>query len=264
MNLFLKLEQYRSRVFFLFLVCAVVGYFGKDNFKSSAIPEMVPEVFTEPIQMPVVSKDPIRFEKDGFSYTLTPLYNYTISGLVVHRMDYDVWYSLSRTDKTFTTDVCMLWGDNIKTGAYKNETLKIDQDFRFCLFNYQSGPPLKNEALSNNHLIIRDADVKRINNEISPGDQIRITGKLVNVRAVSEGEPGKYEPKTAEWTTSTTRLDSSGGACEILYVEKIEILKKGNAPYHTLYNIGKDGVLLVILWLFVQFIRSVILTRRGM
>lgn len=255
MNVFSKIERYRFRLFLLFLLFLVVGYFGKGNFKSAG--DFDPAVFHDPIQNPVVAKDPIVFEKDGFSYKLTPLYDYKISGLVVHRMDYDTWYSLSRTDKTFTTDFCMLWGENIKNGAFKNETLSVDQDFRFCLFTYWGGTPIGNEQFSNNHLIIRNPAVKKTSDEISPGDQISITGKLVNVSAVSTGNTEKYEPKTANWTTSARRDDTDGGACEILYVEKMEILKKGNVIYHAAYNIGKYGAWVVVFWFFSQLLFSV-------
>jgi len=257
MNLFLKIGQYRTRLFLLFLLFLLIGYFGKGSYKS--ITDIRPEVLVEPVQTQVTPKTPIEFQKDGFSYTLTPLFDYRISGLVVHRMDYNKWYSLSRTDKTFTTDLCMVWGDNIKSGAYKNKSLSIKQDFRFCLFSYWGGTPIKNEQLSNNHLIIRNSDVKKISEGISAGDQIRITGKLVNVHTDVIGTAGTYEPKVADWTTSITRADASGGACEIIYVENIEILKKGNVIYHTVYNIGKYGIMMVFFWYFLEMFRFVFL-----
>ncbi|MFA5831425.1 MAG: hypothetical protein WC878_06345 [Candidatus Paceibacterota bacterium] len=263
MNAILKLEKYRSRLFFLFLLFLVVGFLGKDNYKNIIPDEANPEIFRDPVQTSVASATPIEFQKDGFSYKLTPLYDYRISGLAVHRLDYDNWYSLSRTDETFTTDICMLWGENLKSGAYKNKTLTIDQDFRFCLFSYWGGQPINNDQFSNNHLIIRNEEIKKINAEISPGDQIRITGKLVNVEAYSLGKVKKYEPTKAKWTTSTTRNDSGAGACEIVYVEKIEILKKGNIAYHMLYRIVKYGISFIILWIFAQFIRYVFLVKRN-
>ena len=260
---FVKLERYRSRLFFLFLSCLIIGFFGKDNYKTIIPDEAMPEIFRDPIQTPIVSAIPIKFQKDGFSYMLTPLYDYQISGLAVHRLDYDNWYSLSRTDKTFTTDICLLWGENLKSGAYKNKTLKIDQDFRFCLFSHWGGQPINNDQFSNNHLIIRDEEIKKINADISPGDQIRITGKLVNVHVDAIGEIKKYEPKQADWKTSTTRNDAGAGACEIVYVEKVEILKKGNIAYRALYHIGKYGISFIVVWIFAQFIRYVFLTRRN-
>jgi hypothetical protein len=263
MNIFLKMQRFRSRLFLLFLVLLTVGFFGKDNFKNVPISDMSSPVFSDPVQTPAADKAPIKFEKDGFSFTLTPLYNYQISGLVVHRMDYNKWYSLSRTDKTFTTDVCMLWGDNIKSGAYQNKSLDIKQDFRFCLFSYWGELSLRNDQFSNNHLIIRDSKIMRINEEISPGDQVRITGKLVNVRAKVNGKTKQYEPEQADWMTSTIRTDTSGGACEIIYVENIEIVRKGNTLYHTMYSIGKYGLWLVIFWYLCDFMKSVFFFRRN-
>jgi len=67
----------------------------------------------------------------------------------------------------------------------------------------------------------------------------------VNVKATNIGEAGKYDPEYFELNSSTGRGDSGAGACEILLVEDIEIIKKGNQIYHVLYRWG--GYLLVLL-----------------
>jgi hypothetical protein len=76
------------------------------------------------------------------------------------------------------------------------------------------------------------------------------------------GTAGTYEPKVADWTTSIMRTDASGGACEIIYVENIEILKKGNVAYQTVYDIGRYGIMMVFFWYLWELLRFVFLKKQ--
>jgi len=245
-----KFRKCRKYLFWLFLIFLAIGWYGKDNFKSAT--GFTPEEFREPVQSVIKTPTPIKFSKDGFSYTLTPVADYSLSGLVVHKMDYDRWYSLSRTDEVFTVDFCVVWGENLRNGEYKNPTLSIKQDFRFCLYSYSYAKEqrFENSQISNNHLIVEDPLVLKKISAISAGDQVQIIGKLVNVRADALGETRQFEGKEMDWTTSTTRADSGAGACEIIYVEDVVILRKGNIVYHAMFDIGKFGMIAVILSYF--------------
>ena len=92
--------------------------------------------------------------------------------------------------------------------------------------------------VSNNHLVIDSEKIEKKINQLSVGDQIKIKGKLVNVHAENLGKPGKYDPKLFEWNSSTKREDTGGGACETIYIEDIEIIKKGNAISYYLNKIS--------------------------
>jgi len=250
-----SLEKYRGKLFLLFLLLAVIGWWGRDNFKS-ALP--VAEILRDPIQKAVASNTPIVFQKDGFSYSLAPLYDYDIAGLVMHRLTYNQWYSLTRTDEVFTADLCLAWGKNITDGAYKNKSLSVKQDFRFCLYQYWDGVPIENSAMSNNHMVVIDPAIQKKIDSVSAGDQVRIIGKLVNVKATALGATKTFEGKQMEWTTSTIRTDSSGGACEIIYVQDVQILSQGNRGYWGLYTVGVYGMWAVALLFVMQFIYEVI------
>lgn len=226
------------------LIVFGVSFFQKDQYKN--IESIQPEILQEPTQSPTTSRE-ISFERDGYSYILTPLYDYTIQGLAVSTQPYDTWYNLSRVAKTFTKDICLIWGETVEKRGYQDKTLKISQDFRFCLYEYWSNELVFNaNELSNSHLIPRDAEVEKKIRSIQAGDQIRMRGKLVNVDGTLIDVAGKYEREKTMWQTSISRDDTGAGACEVMYVEEIEILQKGNILYCWLYNMSLFGILMVI------------------
>jgi hypothetical protein len=210
-------------VIFVALTC--YSYFSYKPYK--AVNEINPEALSNPVQIAIQNPRPIKFIKDGYQYTLHPLYDYTITGLNLHTQLYDQWFSLSRTDKTFIKDVCVIWGENLSSKAYQDSSFSVKQDFRFCLYNWYSDKLVFNaNELSNNHLIASTPKVEKIIRSMRAGDQIMIKGKLVNVETHAVGETQEYEHKNATWTTSTTREDSGAGACEIIYVTEARILKR--------------------------------------
>jgi hypothetical protein len=235
----------RSILFLIFLITASVTFFTKESHRN--VTAIDPRVLQEPVQEVTDLEDIIRFNKDGFAYTVKPLYDYDISGIVVHKQNYNTWYSISRIDRVFPVDLCLIWGDNVRSGVYKNSGTKFRQDFRFCLFTYTGGVPVLNEGVSNNHLVIKNDTLEKLAKSISGGDQVRIIGKLVNVEARPLAAAEKYEPDDLIWNTSVNRTDTGAGACETIYIESIEILKKGNANSHLLFTVSLYGMLVIVL-----------------
>lgn len=66
---------------------------------------------------------------------------------------------------------------------------------------------------SNMHMIPAGANVRRALLAVDEGDRVRIRGLLVNARR----EDG------FTWNSSTTRQDEGPGACELVWVEEIQI-----------------------------------------
>jgi len=83
------------------------------------------------------------------------------------------------------------------------------------------------DELSNNHLIASTPYIEKVIRSMRTGDQIMISGKLVNVEAKAIGKREKYESADISWQTSVVRGDSMGGACEIIYVTDAKIIKRG-------------------------------------
>jgi len=236
----------RPAIFMLLLAVFAVTFFTKDRYRP--VKDIRPEVLAEPLQSSPAQTEPIVFRKNGYSYTVTPLYDYDISGLVVSSLKYDSWYSLSRTDSVFLVDLCVIWGGNVRDRAYAQPSLRFSQDYRFCLWTASGRVTFSDKEISNNHLVIEDDRLEKLAKSVSAGDQVRIKGKLARVEARALGETGSYERQNLVWNSSTTRDDTGAGACEVIYVESLEILKKGNPVSHFLFDFSKYGLLAVIVW----------------
>ncbi|HSG46520.1 MAG TPA: hypothetical protein VLA43_01780 [Longimicrobiales bacterium] len=70
---------------------------------------------------------------------------------------------------------------------------------------------------SNMHVIPADDTVRRLLAEIRAGDRVRLVGQLVDV----DRDDGW------RWRTSRTRTDRGDGACELVYVTRVEWLPAG-------------------------------------
>ena len=247
------ITKIRHILIFVFIVFICASYFYKDGYKS--ISDVNRDVIATPVQTPVANQKTINFEKGGFSYTLTTVQDYTITGLVLHTQNYDAWYSLSRTDKTFSKDICVVWGKTLQSKSY--QSLDVTQDSHWCWWNYyKPGLVVNSDEISNNHLITSSQSVEKQILSIGGGDQIRIFGKLVNVHASALGQAHEFEPQQADWFTSTSRNDSGAGACEIIYVERVDILKSGHSISRFFYSAGWYGLYIVLIWSLVNFIVS--------
>lgn len=154
------------------LVVFIISFFQKDQYKN--IDTIHPDVLQEPVQSSTNSGE-ISFERDGYRYVLTPLYEYTIQGLAVSTQPYDNWYNMSRVAKTFTKDICLIWGETVDKRGYQDKTLDIKQDYRFCIYRYSSNNLVFNtNELSNTHLIPRDIEVEKKIRSIQAGDQLKM------------------------------------------------------------------------------------------
>ena len=76
---------------------------------------------------------------------------------------------------------------------------------------------------------------------ILTGDQITLRGKLVNVTARLVGEGGRYDSASITWNTSTTRTDTGAGACEVIYVEDVQILRPAHPLARRLFHASLCG-----------------------
>ena len=74
-----------------------------------------------------------------------------------------------------------------------------------------------------NHLLIGDPRIREIAENVAIGDQIRINGVLASY-SHSNGRFARG--------TSTSRTDTGNGACETIFVNDFEIVKKANPGWH--------------------------------
>lgn len=119
-------------------------------------------------------------------------------------------------------DVCVVWGDNAANSFLA--------EFNFwngiftCNYNTQSDEAwaaFDETAVSNNHLLSDDPFIRKQVQRLRVGDQIRISGKLVSYTSGTGSRRG----------TSTTRTDRGDGACETIWVESFENLRRTTGPW---------------------------------
>jgi len=237
----------------LFVVTLAITFFTRNNYRG--IDEINPAVLKWPLQTELTdpsAQEPFTFTKDAYNYEVIPLYNYEVSGMIVNKFDY-TRFSIYERNAVFPMDLCIIWGSNVGDRVFQAKSLTFSQDARFCRFMWSGDVKFNRQEVSNNHLVVADDHLERIINSLNVGDQIRIKGKLVNVKATRVDEAGKYDPEYFDWRTSTNRSDTGAGACETIYVEDIEILQKSNTLSYYAFKVSLAGLGLLALLNVIAF-----------
>ncbi|MCF7989993.1 MAG: hypothetical protein K9M02_06085 [Thiohalocapsa sp.] len=176
----------------------------------------------EPRQTPTDAR-PFQVEANSITYTIDPKFDYALDGVVVSLHDSDsiadIYHFKDWKDFINIRDLCVVWGENVATGAfrdmhYKNSTWT-------CWISASDREAAGNFAwnqLSNNHVLVHDEILHDAIKSAEIGDQIHLRGKLAGYSHAGGFRRG----------TSTTRDDTGNGACETIYVEDFEIVRKSN------------------------------------
>jgi len=219
-------------------------------FQKAKLPEghdIVRELSQEPIQTET-AEAPFQIEQGGIIYTIEPLYDYELCGLVVsyhHSKSWFDYYHERWSDYINIKDICVIWGTNVENNIYKK--MDFSSGNWTCYMKFKKDTTQEDwqhfsyEALSNNHLL---SDNRQISKEIlnaKKGDQIYLKGYLVQY---SHGEGFRRG-------TSTTRTDMGNGSCETIYVTDFRIIKKANTFWHSLYSYTKYLIIFSVIILIV-------------
>jgi hypothetical protein len=242
---------------FLILLCAwILGRFMQDRYQG--VTEIDPALYMNPLQKEVKGEKPIQFKRGDYNLTLNPLYTYKISGLIVSVNDYAI-LGLRHQD-FYELDLCMIWGNNVRSGAYRKSGTSFEHAGNVCYAKWSRGGAINGTELSNTHVYATDEDLLDELNSLRAGDQVELEGFLVEVAAVpAKVSPGN-NPGTARLRSSTVRTDKGNGACEIMYTEKLTILARGNVFWRFLTSISFWLALLV----FAAIVARLILLPIGM
>jgi hypothetical protein len=141
---------------------------------------------------------------------LQPRYGFEVSAVVAeaerYRMDDSAFLS--------PLDLALVWG-KLPEEPYWNQ-VRYQQTGRYYLWSTSSpelDPAYIQEHSSNMHMIPADANIRRALLSAGHGDWVRLRGLLVDAAG----------PDGFTWSTSTSRLDSGAGACELVWVEEAQV-----------------------------------------
>lgn len=215
------------------LLTTVVAWWMKGVLPSPA--QLKPELLEEPKQIRA-QRAPIETTVNGVDYHIQPRYSYDLSALVVSLHHSDTWWDYAHKtwgDHINPMDLCVVWGGNAQSGAYKSVSFANNQ--WECDWSWSASElDFNNAEASNNHMVTDDPAVAKVLRKIHIGDQIRVKGYLVNYSVAGRG---------GSRVSSDTHIDTGNGACEVLYVEAVDIL--GSAGRH--WRTAQNAALIVLL-----------------
>jgi len=220
----------------------VVSLFLRNRLPDKSL--ILEPLLQDPIQTADGVPEPFDVTRKGFTYTVTPLFNYELWGMIVSYHHSASFVDISHkqwNDYINTKDVCVIWGRNVETGVYQRMKFR-NRDFT-CYYRYpdrETGELFTENCLSNNHLLPADEFVAAAVKRARKGDQVRIKGWLVS-----------YGIKDAPYArgSSTVRTDRGNGACEVVYVTEFETLREANPVWRTLHklSLAAAGLALAVL-----------------
>lgn len=196
---------------FLISIIFIINYLYADFVDFYKTPE-------EPTQIKIQSK---KIKVNGSELEL--LYKFKMEARVVSAKKYS-WDDMSNT---MTHDLGVVWGTISETKNFNQ--IQWDQSNRFLIYSIREdiipklgGLDYINSHTANIHLIPKDWTIESTLNKIKDYDIVSIEGYLTDVR---KGNKIVY--------TSDSRTDNGPGACEVIYVEKVNIkVSRTNNPFY--------------------------------
>lgn len=165
----------------------------------------------------VAPQEPQQVNLDGSKtfqkgdYTLTALASYRIEARLLRRER----YRADASSPLSPLDFALGWGPMSDTQILSQ--LEISQGGRFYTYRWQKEPPISPQIIAetsaNTHLIPASGDVFDKLNAVRQGQVVRMSGYLIAARG-----PGGFT-----WQSSLNRTDTGAGACEVFYVETVEV-----------------------------------------
>lgn len=240
----MKFNKSFKIIFWISFVVFVFSFFLKNRMPS--IENIAEEAYKDPIQKSI-NIDPFEIISGEHTAHIAPKYAYDLSGLVVSAYDSGSWLDFTHKNDPFNTrDLCIVWGDNIKSEVYKEAEFSHGEFTCFVEFeNDAIYSKFYGDSLSNNHFLPQNNNLRDILKRVEIGDQVRFKGYLVDY-AINNSDSGIVGSRK----TSVVREDSGNGACEIVFSTDFEILKEGNKIWRLLYKLSKYSLVLCLIFLF--------------
>jgi hypothetical protein len=192
-------------------------------FKSTDLPApsyLLPALEPEPVQTSV-RPAPYRVNVGKVDYSINPLFDYEIRGLVVSKHNADAWWDwihAAANDHLNVVDLCVVWGSNASQGRYLPISFSSGQ--WTCNFETRSSEAFQafnTTQISNNHVLTDNPAMAKKLRNIRIGDQIALKGQLVEYRHQAGMDFFRG--------TSTVRTDTGNGACETIFASEVSVIK---------------------------------------
>ena len=124
-------------------------------------------------------------------------------------------YRFGREADLSPTDLAIGWGPMAKEEIIAD--FQISQRNRWYFWKTQRMPISRSEVIThsaNVHIIPANADAADALERVRANDKVRLVGQLVDVDA-DDGW---------RWRTSRSRSDTGNGSCEVLWLERLELI----------------------------------------
>jgi hypothetical protein len=149
--------------------------------------------------------------------TFQPLATFRIRAVVLGRSR----YLLDRESGLAPIDLALGWGPMSDAAAVN--AVDVSQGGRWYRWHVGDNAPIDPGSIAlhsaNMHLIPADDGVRRTLFRVRRHDVVELDGVLVDIRGADGWR----------WTSSTSRDDTGGGACEVIWVTRLVIHKAGAA-----------------------------------
>jgi len=192
-------------------------------------------LLNEPIQLEGTNKQNFNFAYHQQNYNIEPLADYELWGLVVSKNNINSWYNLYHDKNSVNLqDLCVVWGDNVQSGAYYQKNIKFSSGEWTCYYRSSGRMDIffNHHQLSNNHLLASSSVVQRVIRSVNVGDQIYLKGALIDYS--NQGD--NIYRRTSLSRTDSNKSSRAGGACEIMFVDEIEVIKKNKLFWNKIYH----------------------------
>lgn len=229
------------------LLVAALAWWMKDALPPPE--KLVAQLDGEPKQASV-NRPAFSTSVEGVAYRIQPRFSYDISALVVSLHHSDTWWDYAHKaweDHINLMDLCVVWGGSARRGAYRDISFSNNQwECHWSTSSQQAWAAFDQTEVSNNHMVTDDPAIAKALREIRIGDQVRVQGYLVDYTTLKNGVPAGTR------VTSTVRTDTGNGACEVLYVESLELLGSAGRAWRLAMNAALVVFALsVVAWLLL-------------
>jgi hypothetical protein len=200
-----------NKVWLALLAIVAIGYYALSRPHATGPGDPI-DWSGDPIQSST-DKSPFEIETRKGKVTLDPRASFDVSAVVTG----DEHYRFDDGAFLVPVDLVMTWG-KLPEEPYKSK-VSYGQITRYYFWRTKATELdlhyIKSHS-ANMHMIPADDNVRRALLAVGTGDPVRVRGFLVNAKR----EDGFY------WKTSLTREDEGPGACELVWVEEIQVGRK--------------------------------------